>query len=75
MAPRRRSRKRSSGITRRCWGVSEEPESPWREIGQYHARGVVPLRRRPLRLYEMTVDWPPWTGTVTVPSLLSPLKV
>jgi hypothetical protein len=28
-------------------------------IGQYHARGVVPLRRRPLRLCEMTADRPP----------------
>jgi hypothetical protein len=25
-------------------------------LGQYHARGVLPLRRRPLRLYEMTAD-------------------
>jgi hypothetical protein len=31
-------------------------------IGQYHARGVVPLRRRPLRLYEMTADRPPRQG-------------
>jgi hypothetical protein len=28
-------------------------------IGQYHARGVVPLRRRMLRLCEMTTDRPP----------------
>jgi hypothetical protein len=28
-------------------------------IGQYHARGVVLLRRRPLLLYEMTTDRPP----------------
>jgi hypothetical protein len=44
-------------------------------IGQYHARGVVPLRRRPLRLYEMTADRAPWTGTVTAPTLLSPLEI
>jgi hypothetical protein len=28
-------------------------------IGQYHARGVVPLRRRPLRVCEMTADQAP----------------
>jgi hypothetical protein len=28
-------------------------------LRQYHARGVVPLRRRPLRLCEMMADWPP----------------
>jgi hypothetical protein len=44
-------------------------------IGQYHARGVVPLRRRPLRLYEMMEDRPPWAGTVTAPLLPSPLEV
>jgi hypothetical protein len=44
-------------------------------IRQYHARGVVPLRRRPLRLCEMTANQAPWTGTVTAPSLLSPLEV
>jgi hypothetical protein len=44
-------------------------------IEQYHARGVVPLRRRPLRLFEMTVDRPPWEGTVTAPSLPSSLEV
>jgi hypothetical protein len=31
-------------------------------IGQYHVRGVVPLRRRPLRLCEMTADRPPLDG-------------
>jgi hypothetical protein len=31
-------------------------------LGQYHARGVVPLRRRPLRLCEMTVDRAPGQG-------------
>jgi hypothetical protein len=31
-------------------------------LGQYHARGVVPLRRRPLRLSEMTADCPPGRG-------------
>jgi hypothetical protein len=28
-------------------------------VGQYHARGVVPLRRRPLRLCDMTADRAP----------------
>jgi hypothetical protein len=28
-------------------------------IGQYHARGVMPLRRRPLHLCEMTADRAP----------------
>jgi hypothetical protein len=28
-------------------------------IGQYHARGVVPLQRRPLRLCEMTENRAP----------------
>jgi hypothetical protein len=42
-------------------------------LEQYHARGVVPLRRRTLRLCEMTADRAPWTGTVTAPSLPSPL--
>jgi hypothetical protein len=31
-------------------------------IVQYHARGVVPLRRRPLRLCEMTADRAPGRG-------------
>jgi hypothetical protein len=31
-------------------------------IGQYHARGVVLLRRRPLRLCETTADRPPGRG-------------
>jgi hypothetical protein len=44
-------------------------------LGQYHARGVVPLRRWPLRLCEMTADWASWTGTVTIPSFPSPLEV
>jgi hypothetical protein len=44
-------------------------------IGQYHARGVLPLRRRPLRLYEMMADRPPWEGTVTASSLPSSLEV
>jgi hypothetical protein len=44
-------------------------------VGQYHARGVVPLRRRPLRLCDMTADRAPWEGTVTAPELPSPLKV
>jgi hypothetical protein len=44
-------------------------------LRQYHARGVVSLWRRPLRLCEMTADRAPWTGTVTASSLLSPLEV
>jgi hypothetical protein len=44
-------------------------------IAQNHARGVVPLRRRPLRLCEMTADRPPWEGTVTALSLPSSLEV
>jgi hypothetical protein len=28
-------------------------------LGQYHARGVVPLQRRPLRICEMTADQAP----------------
>jgi hypothetical protein len=44
-------------------------------LGQYHARGVVPLRIRPLRLCEMMADRAPWTGTVTAPSLPSHLEV
>jgi hypothetical protein len=38
---------RGAGVT-----LSEVP-------GQYHAQGVVPLRRQPLRLCEMTADRPP----------------
>jgi hypothetical protein len=44
-------------------------------LGQYHAREVVPLRRQPLRLCEMTADQAPYTGTVTAPTLPSPLEV
>jgi hypothetical protein len=44
-------------------------------LGQYHARGVVPLRRQPLRLCEMTADRAPWMGAVTALTLLSPLEV
>jgi hypothetical protein len=44
-------------------------------IGQYHAQGVVPLRRRPLRLCDMTANQPPWEGTVTAPLLPSTLEV
>jgi hypothetical protein len=44
-------------------------------IGQYHARGVVLLRRRPLRLCEMTADRAPWMGTVTASTLPSPLEI
>jgi hypothetical protein len=44
-------------------------------IGQYHARGVVPLRRRPLRLCDMTADRAPWVGTVNTLSLPSSLEV
>jgi hypothetical protein len=41
-------------------------------IWQYHARGVVQLRRQLLRLCEMSADRAPWTGTVTVPVFTSP---
>jgi hypothetical protein len=44
-------------------------------VGQYHARGVAPLRRRPLRLCDMTADRAPWVGTVTTLELPLPLKV
>jgi hypothetical protein len=44
-------------------------------IGQYHARGVVSLRRWPLRLCAMTADRAPWVGTVTAPSPTSLLEV
>jgi hypothetical protein len=44
-------------------------------IGQYYACGVVPLRRRPLRLCEMTADRAPWAGTVTAPTVPSPLEI
>jgi hypothetical protein len=40
-------------------------------IRKYHARGVVPLRRRLLRLCDMTADRAPWTGIVTAPEFLS----
>jgi hypothetical protein len=33
------------------------------------------LRRRPLHLCEMTADQAHWTGTVTAPTLPSPLEV
>jgi hypothetical protein len=39
-------------------------------LRQYHAREVVPHR-----LYEMAADRAPWTGTMTAPSLPSPLEV
>jgi hypothetical protein len=44
-------------------------------IGQYHARGVMPLRRWPLRLCEMTADRAPWERTLTALSLPSSLEV
>jgi hypothetical protein len=44
-------------------------------IRQYHTRGVVSLRRRPLRVCDMTADRAPWVGTVTAPSPPSPLEV
>jgi hypothetical protein len=36
-------------------------------IGQYHALGIVPLRRRPLRIRELTPNRAPFEGTVTTP--------
>jgi hypothetical protein len=44
-------------------------------VGQYHARGVVLLRRRPLWLCDMTADRAPWAGTVTAPEPPTPLEV
>jgi hypothetical protein len=44
-------------------------------VRQYHARGVVPLWRRPLRLCDTTVDRAPWAGTVTAPKPSSLLEV
>jgi hypothetical protein len=44
-------------------------------IGQYHARGVMPLQMRPLRLCEMTADRAPWEGIVSAPPLPSSLEV
>jgi hypothetical protein len=44
-------------------------------IGQYHARGVVPLQRRPLCLCEMTASRAPWAGTVTTPELPSLIEI
>jgi hypothetical protein len=31
-------------------------------VGQYHARGLVPLQRRPLALCDMTADRPHGSG-------------
>jgi hypothetical protein len=44
-------------------------------VKQYHAQGVVPLRRRSLHLCDMTAGRAPWVGTVTAPELPSPLEV
>jgi hypothetical protein len=44
-------------------------------VGQYHTRGDVPLRRRPLRLCDMTAERAPWVGTVTALEFPSPLEV
>jgi hypothetical protein len=44
-------------------------------IKKYRARGVVALRRRLLRLCEMTADRAPWEGTVTASSLPPSLEV
>jgi hypothetical protein len=61
------------------WAVLERLRNAWitlaEVVGQYHARGVVPLRRRPLRLCDMTADRAAWVGTVTAPELPSPLEV
>jgi hypothetical protein len=43
-------------------------------VGQYHTQGVVSLRRRPLRLCDMTADRAPWVRTVTASELPSPLE-
>jgi hypothetical protein len=44
-------------------------------IEQYHAQGVVLLRRWPLRLCDMTAGRAPWVGTVTAPSPPSLLEI
>jgi hypothetical protein len=44
-------------------------------VGQYHAQGVVPLRRQPLRLCDMTTDRATWVRMVTALELPSPLEV
>jgi hypothetical protein len=44
-------------------------------VRQYHARGVVPLRRRLLCLSDMTTERAPWVETVTAPELPSPLEI
>jgi hypothetical protein len=44
-------------------------------VGQYHARGVLSLWRRPLRLCIMTTDRDPLVGMVTAPEPSSPLEV
>jgi hypothetical protein len=44
-------------------------------VRQYHARGVVPLWRRPFRLCDMTAERAPWVGTVTALEFPSPLEV
>ena len=38
-------------------------------IGAYLLRGVVSLRRRPLKLYQMTQEWAPFAGAVTADPL------
>jgi hypothetical protein len=38
-------------------------------ISKYHARGVVLLLRRSLRLCEMTASRAPWEGTMTAPDI------
>jgi hypothetical protein len=61
---------------RRCWSTFGEPGITLATvIWQYHARGVVPLRRWPLRPCEMMTDRAPWTGTVTASVFPSPNEI
>jgi hypothetical protein len=74
--PPTQSKRRCSSPTGLCSGVIGTPGSPWRGVvGQYHARGVAPLRRRLLQLCDMTADRAPWVRTETAPELPLPLEV
>jgi hypothetical protein len=50
------------------WAVLARLRDAWVDlaaiIGQYHTRGVVLLRRRPLRLCEMKAKRAPWIGAM-----------
>ena len=40
-------------------------------IAEWVTRGIVPLRSRPLRMWEMTPDLAPFVGTAVTPTLLT----